>query len=128
MRVKDVLGRFGEDLAVACLEHGGLTVIERNWRCDAGEIDVVAREGRTVVFVEVRTRSQPGFGDPAEAVSRAKAIRLRGLALRWLAEHPGRGRDEIRFDVVAVVRRGPGGTPAPGGAGGAAVRHIRGAF
>lgn len=119
MRLKDAVGRFGEDLAVARLEQDGLRVIARNWRCSSGEIDVVAVEGQTLVFVEVKTRSSLAFGDPAEAVHAAKASRLRALALRWLAEHPDPRRREVRFDVVAVVRLGPDGPT---------VRHIRAAF
>jgi putative endonuclease len=106
MRVKDVVGRYGEDLAVAHLRELGLQVLDRNWRCSAGELDVVARDGEALVFVEVKTRSSLAFGDPAEAVSPVKAARLRRLALHWLDAH----RDEVhyvpqlRFDVVSILR------------------------
>jgi putative endonuclease len=120
MRVKDAVGRFGEDLAVAHLLAQGMSVVCRNWRCSSGEIDVVARDGSALVFVEVKTRSTTLFGDPAEAVSAAKANRLRGLALRWLAAHQNEGyHPSLRFDVIAVVRTGPDGPT---------VRHLRGAF
>jgi len=120
MRVKDAVGRFGEDLAVQHLQAQGMTVVCRNWRCSSGEIDVVARDGGALVFVEVKTRSSTLFGDPAEAVTPAKATRLRGLALRWLATHQGDTHyPSLRFDVVAVVRTGPDGPT---------VRHLRGAF
>jgi putative endonuclease len=119
MRVKDAVGRFGEQLAVEALVADGLTVLERNWRCSDGELDIVATEGSTLVFVEVKTRSSVGFGDPAEAVVPAKTARLRRLAVRWLLEHPDPYWPEIRFDVVAVVRRTPSGPT---------VRHLRGAF
>jgi putative endonuclease len=119
MRVKDAVGRYGEQLAVDRLVADGLTVIERNWRCADGEIDIVAREGDTLAFVEVKTRSSIAFGDPAEAVGRVKAARLRRLAVRWLVEHPDPHWPQVRFDVVAVVRRGPDGPT---------VRHLRGAF
>jgi putative endonuclease len=119
MRVKDAVGRFGEELAVRHLEAQGMTVLCRNWRCSSGEIDVVARDGGALVFVEVKTRSTALFGDPAEAVVPAKAARLRRLALRWLAAHSDGYYPSLRFDVVAVVRTGPDGPT---------VRHLKGAF
>lgn len=119
MRVKDAVGRFGEQLAAERLAADGLLLLDRNWRCPEGELDIVAVEGAVLVFVEVKTRSSVAFGDPAEAVSAAKAGRLRRLALRWLAEHPDPYWPELRFDVVAIVRCA---------AGGPTVRHIRGAF
>jgi putative endonuclease len=119
MRVKDAVGRFGEQLAANRVMAEGLVVLDRNWRCADGEIDLVAVEGDVLVFVEVKTRSSLAFGDPAESVNARKSARLRRLALRWLAEHPERHWPEVRFDVVAVVRCAPG---AP------TVRHIRGAF
>jgi putative endonuclease len=117
MRVKDAVGRFGEDLAATYLCDAGLTIVERNWRCPDGELDIVARDGEVLIFVEVKTRSSTAFGDPAEAVNPVKALRLRKLALRWLAEH----RDvpywsQLRFDVIAVLRLAPGGP---------SVRHLK---
>jgi len=117
-RVRGALGRFGEQLAVRHLEAAGLRILDRNWRCAEGEIDIVAVDGDTLVVCEVKTRTGTGFGDPAEAVVGAKAARLRRLALRWLAAR-GLGWRELRFDVVTVVRR-PDGDPV--------VRHLRGAF
>jgi putative endonuclease len=118
MRVKDAVGRFGEQVAAEHLERAGLTILDRNWRCPEGEIDIVAADGDTLVVCEVKTRSGLGYGDPAEAVVAAKAARLRRLALRWLAAHPLSWR-ELRFDVVTVLR-GQGDEPL--------VRHLRGAF
>jgi putative endonuclease len=112
------LGRWGEDLAVRHLQAQGLEVLDRNWRCRDGELDVVAREGRCLVFVEVKARSGTGYGEPAEAVSPRKAARIHVLAARWLAEHRPQGRWDLRFDVVAVLRTG--GMPE--------VLHLRGAF
>jgi putative endonuclease len=80
----------------------GYVVVDRNWRCARGEIDLVARRGRTLVFCEVKTRSSDAFGSPAAAVTPAKQRRLRRLALQWLGDHPGTHGD-LRFDVVAVV-------------------------
>ena len=113
MRVKDAVGRFGEQLAARTLSEAGLRVLARNWRCDQGELDIVAQEGATIVFVEVKTRSTTAFGTPAEAVTPAKAARIHRLALRWLDEHREvAGWAPIRFDVVAVVRCGADGPVA----------------
>ncbi len=103
MKVKDALGRFGEDVAARHLERAGLVLVERNWRCREGEIDIVALDGGVLVFCEVKTRSGLSFGSPAEAVSLTKQRRLRVLAARWLDAHP-RPWTELRFDVVAVLR------------------------
>lgn len=123
MRVKDAVGRFGEDLAASYLSEAGLRILERNWRCRDGELDIVAVDDGVLVFVEVKTRSSTAFGDPAEAVHPAKASRLRRLAVRWLVEHDGTYWPELRFDVVSVLRHGTAGT---GGTGGPAVRHLPG--
>lgn len=125
MRTKDALGRYGEQIAVDRLIDSGLDILDRNWRCPAGEIDIVALDGAALVFVEVKTRSSLAFGDPAEAVSRVKAARLRRLALHWLADHPDRHSEVLRFDVVSVLRGGAAGT---GATVGPIVRHIEGAF
>lgn len=120
MRVKDAVGRFGEELAVVALEAAGLTVLERNWRCHAGEIDVVARDGDVLVVVEVKTRSSGGFGSPAEAVTVPKRLRLRRLAVLWMEAHrEGAWWSAVRFDVVSVVRLA---------AGGPRISHVRAAF
>jgi putative endonuclease len=113
------LGQDGEELAAQHLIDAGMTVLDRNWRCREGELDIVARDGDAVVFVEVKARSGTAFGEPAEAVGRVKARRIHVLACRWLAEHRPDGAPELRFDVVAVVRR-RGFAPE--------VRHLRGAF
>jgi putative endonuclease len=116
MAAKDAVGAYGERVAVRHLQDAGMVVLDRNWRCRDGEIDVVARDGTTLVFCEVKTRRGSGYGAPAEAVVPAKVQRLRRLAIRWLAEsglHP----PELRFDVVAVQARGRGA---------AEVEHLRG--
>ena len=117
-RVKGAIGRFGEEVAARHLAGAGLRILDRNWRCAEGELDIVAEDGGTLVFCEVKTRSGAGFGDPAEAVTAAKSARIRRLGLRWLAAH-GIGWRELRFDVVTVVRR-PDADPL--------VRHLRDAF
>ena len=120
MRPTQELGRYGEDLAVAHLSGAGFAVLERNWRCRDGELDVVARDtDGTLVFCEVKARSSTLFGEPAEAVGHVKARRIRRLALLWLEAHPDARGAEIRFDVVSVVRRR--GEPPR-------LVHLRGAF
>jgi putative endonuclease len=95
------LGRSGEDAAAAWYEEQGYTVVARNWQCREGEIDLIVRQGRTVVFCEVKTRTTDAFGAPVEAITRTKRDRLRRLAVRWLADQPP--VREIRFDVVSVL-------------------------
>ena len=118
MRAKDAVGRYGEDVAARHLCEAGLEILERNWRCAEGEIDIVARGRGALVICEVKTRSSAACGLPVEAVTRKKADQLRRLALLWLREHPAGGAD-VRFDVVSVMRQ-------PMGA--ALVEHVRGAF
>lgn len=116
MNPKDVLGRQGEQLAVEHLQRAGLRILDRNWRCAEGEVDIVAAERRTLVICEVKTRSGVRYGTPLEAVTRQKRNRLRRLAIRWVVAH-GVLFDEVRIDVVGVLRDGSGGF---------AVEHVRG--
>ncbi|BBU23502.1 YraN family protein [Mycobacterium xenopi] len=97
------LGALGEQLAVDHLTRSGLRIVTRNWRCRYGEIDVIATDAaaRTVVFVEVKTRTGDGFGGLANAVTPQKARRLRRLAALWLAGQD-RGWAAIRIDVIGV--------------------------
>lgn len=114
------LGRAGEGLAVAWYEEHGYEVVARNWRCRAGELDVVARRGRLHVFCEVKSRSTDAFGVPAEAVGPAKQARMRRLAALWFAgqvdgqvggqvggqmggQMGGRRGGPVRFDVACVL-------------------------
>lgn len=95
------LGALGEQLAVEHLRGLGLQILDRNWRCRYGELDVIAADAGTVVFVEVKTRTGDGFGGLAEAVTAEKVRRLRRLASLWLAEQQTRWA-AIRIDVVGV--------------------------
>jgi putative endonuclease len=97
------LGNAGEDAVAAWYETAGYRVIDRNWRCRDGELDVVVISGDTLVFCEVKTRASTRFGVPVEAVTATKQRRLRMLAARWLAEHNVRRRT-LRFDVASVMR------------------------
>jgi len=108
MHAKDALGRDGEQAAVAYLEGCGFRILDRNWRCADGEIDIVAVERYTFVVCEVKTRSGTRYGTPLEAVGRAKQRRLRKLAVRWLSAH-GVRFDQIRIDVVGLLYEGTGG-------------------
>ena len=111
------LGAYGESLAARHLvEVQGMVLLDRNWRCDAGEIDLVLRDGPVLVVCEVKTRTSVACGTPHEAVDDAKLARLRRLAVRWMVDHGIRVPD-VRVDLVAVLRprRGP-----------AVVEHVRG--
>lgn len=96
------LGADGEDRAAAWYEAHGFSVVARNWRCREGELDLVVRKGRELVFVEVKARTTDRFGIPAEAVTLAKQRRLRGLAARYLAATDTRA-SSLRFDVVTIL-------------------------
>ena len=100
------LGARGEELAAAWYGAQGYTVLDRNWRCREGELDLVLARAGTVVFCEVKTRSSVAFGLPAEAVTALKQQRLRRLAMRWLSGRPaGAGWANVRFDVACVTLR-----------------------
>ncbi len=92
---------MGEDLAAGFLRAQGLRILDRNVRCAMGEIDLVARDGRTLVFVEVRSRSGSRFGLPQDSVSSAKQRRLTQLA-KWYLQRHRLDQQPARFDVVAV--------------------------
>ena len=101
-QARRALGVSGEDAVAAWYVSHGYEVVERNWRCKAGELDLILRRGRTFVFCEVKTRTSDAFGAPVEAVTRTKQVRLRHLAARWLEDAPMRPID-IRFDVASVL-------------------------
>ncbi|HEV3381454.1 MAG TPA: YraN family protein [Trebonia sp.] len=116
MHAKDLLGREGEQAAVDYLTERGFRILDRNWRCAHGEIDIVAVERHSLVVCEVKTRSGTRYGTPLEAVGRAKLSRLRRLAVQWVIAH-GVRFDRIRIDVVGVLYEGSGGST---------IEHIRG--
>jgi putative endonuclease len=97
------LGDYGEDVAVAHLRSAGMVILARQWSCRFGEIDIVARDGSTLVICEVKTRSSTRYGTPLEAVSGRKAMRLRRLAMHWLEVHDI-DPPSVRIDVVSVVK------------------------
>ncbi|VEG43171.1 TIGR00252 family protein [Mycolicibacterium flavescens] len=112
------IGALGEQLAVDHLRSSGLRVLERNWRCRYGELDVIAVDDsvRTAVFVEVKTRTSDRFGGVEEAVTPQKVRRLRRLAGLWLAAQET-GWPQVRIDVVRV-RLGRSRTPE--------ITHLKG--
>jgi putative endonuclease len=116
MADKDELGRLGEQLAAEYLQQAGMRILDRNWRCAEGELDIVAAERRVLVACEVKTRSGLGFGSPLEAISRRKQARLRRLAISWIRAH-GVLFDEARIDVIGLVRDR---------AGHFTIEHVRG--
>ncbi len=110
------LGAYGEEIAARHLVGQGMVLLDRNWHGESGEIDLVLRDGRTLVVCEVKTRTSNAFGTPHEAVTREKLRRLQRLAAQWVharGVHP----DGIRIDVVAVMR------PRRGHA---TIEHVRG--
>ena len=116
MSEKDVLGKEGEQAAVSYLESRGFRILDRNWRCANGEIDIVAADRRTFVVCEVKTRSGTRYGTPLEAVGQRKRKRLRKLAALWLSAH-GVRFDQIRIDVLGLLRDGDDGFT---------IEHVRG--
>jgi putative endonuclease len=111
------LGAAGERLAAQLLERQGYRILERNWRCRYGELDLVAADGPELVFVEVKTRRGARLGSPEEAITGAKRRRLIAAAQTYLAER-GDEQHPYRFDVVAVALD-------PRGAAGAVRLHRR---
>lgn len=95
------IGTRGEDLAADYLRRDGFAILDRNWRCRYGELDIIAANDETLVFVEVKTRTGQGFGTPAEAVTHIKLRRLRRLAGIWLAGQ-NCSWPAIRIDVIEI--------------------------
>ncbi len=110
-------GAAGEDLACQHLRRQGWVILERNYRCRVGEVDIVARDHGTLVFVEVKERGDASHGAAVEAVTGPKRRRVVRTALRWASVH-GESESRVRFDVVAIDQ-GPDGP---------IVRHDRAAF
>ena len=99
------VGNHGEELAAAFLERGGLRIVERNFRCKGGEIDIVAKDGKTLVFIEVKSRKTLTYGVPQLAVTPFKQRQISKAALTWLAKNH-RHDSPARFDVIAILLNG----------------------
>ena len=111
------LGSEGEELAAMFLERKGYGIIARNYKTPVGEIDIIARDGDTIVFVEVKTRANYSFGHPFEAVHKDKRQKMKNLALLYLKKQ--RYQLPARFDVVSIIRSQSGKR---------AIEHIVDAF
>ena len=101
-RARQALGAAGEELAASWYRDRGFEVVARNWRCPAGELDLIVRRSGLVVFVEVKTRTTAAYGHPLETVTARQRERVRRAAAAWIAEsghHPRR----VRVDVAAVM-------------------------
>jgi putative endonuclease len=105
MKKLQLIGAHGEAYVAAYLASQGSIILERNWRVKDGEIDLIAREGSLLLFVEVKTRTSEKFGHPLEAIDRHKAFRLQKLALTWIALNDKWG-SEYRIDCAGVIMRG----------------------
>ena len=106
VKQKDSLGRWGEELAATYLHDLGWTILDHNWRCRAGEIDIVAvdpGEAARLVIVEVKTKAGRRFGDPLEAITLAKVARLGRLGLWWQRSHPD-VPFSLRLDAIGVTK------------------------
>lgn len=117
MNARGALGRYGEELAARWLTEAGMTVLARNWRCDDGEVDILASDGDVLVVCEVKTRRDGRFEHPMAAVGPRKVNRLRTLAERLIHERGGPPPGGVRIDLVGVLLPGRG---AP------RVEHVRG--
>lgn len=113
---RQALGAYGERVAEEHLVAQGMTLLDRNWRCELGELDLVLREGNVLVACEVKTRSSLLYGTPHEAITDTKLERLQLLGARWATDHGVRPR-EMRVDLVAVLRSARGA---------AEVDHVKG--
>ena len=100
-------GQLGEDAAVRFLQAKGYKILERNFRCSFGEMDIIARQGDELVFIEVRSRRSEGFGDPAESVGAVKQRKLSRIALHYLQKHDLLDT-KARFDVLGIRVRPEG--------------------
>jgi putative endonuclease len=107
LRDKKELGKRGEELALRFLKRSGYKIIERNYVCKLGEMDIIAQEKDTLVFVEVKTRTSTTFGPPQLAVNPTKQMQLSKVALHFLKEKKHED-GKARFDVVAIVLRPSG--------------------
>ena len=111
------LGRRGEDIATGYLEKRGYHIITRNFRTPLGEIDIVARDKSSIVFIEVKSRTGTGYGSPASAVTLKKQRQISRVALLYIKEHNLHDAP-ARFDVVSILLSG----------GSSRIEHITDAF
>lgn len=118
MNTKEI-GNFGEDVACRFLENAGISVIKRNFYCRGGEIDIIAKDGDTIVFAEVKTRKSVSYGTPGEFVDFRKQEKITETALYYL----GNDDTDMRFDVIEVLYKMCGDAPVV-----TKINHIKSAF
>ena len=104
-QAKHILGKYGEQVACDYLSSLGHEILDRNWRCESGELDIVSCDRGTIVFTEVKTRNGRGFGHPFEAVTETKIGRMRRTSAAWLSARE-LGLSPLRFDAVSVLVEG----------------------
>lgn len=117
MGQKQLIGKYGEDLAAKYLQDHGYEILHRNWRCALGEIDLIAKDRNRYVFIEVKTRNGVGYGNPFEAITAAKVTRMRRLVAQWCFEQQVVGV-KVRLDAIAVLIR----------SGKVAIEHLKQVF
>lgn len=117
MSQKQILGKYGEDVAAQYLTDRGYEILARNWRCSLGEIDLIAKDKSRFVFVEVKTRNGTGFGHPFEAITSVKISRMRKLVAQWCIQNEKAG-SQVRMDAISVLVR----------SGRVAVEHLKQVF
>lgn len=116
--MKRATGQRGEDLAADYLTQQGFAVVERNYRCQWGEIDIICRQGTLLIFVEVRSKTTDRYGTPEESINRVKMSRIRKTAMDYLRNNPEGRPVKLRFDFIAVTFNDQKGS----------INHIKGAF
>lgn len=105
MAQNQILGKYGEDLAAQYLTDRGYKIVDRNWRCSIGEIDLVAFHNGRFVFIEVKTRNGTAFGHPFEAITPTKVSRMRRLVAQWCSTNQKAGAN-VRLDAISVLVSG----------------------
>ena len=105
MNTNQNVGKYGEDRAAEYLERLGYRLVERNWRCAAGEIDIVAKDKDCLVFAEVKTRTRTGFGHPFEAITQSKMLKMRQLVGEWCKANQAPS-SQVRLDAISVLVTG----------------------
>ncbi len=104
---KRLLGRSGEDCALHYLKEKGYLILEKNFRTRLGEIDIIAKDNRTICFIEVKTRTSSRFGHPLEAITLSKQAKIVRLAMVYL-KIKGLNNLPVRFDVVTIMKLAEG--------------------
>ncbi|MCH8556688.1 MAG: YraN family protein [Balneolia bacterium] len=113
------LGRKGEDLAVEWLEKNDIRILERNYHFEKSEVDIIAYNGKQIIFIEVKTRTDNNFAEPEDAVTEAKKQSLYKVAGAWLYERKMEG-SPVRFDIISIVLKPGSDEPV--------IKHFEGAF